>query len=100
VWIVQHTQFLLIVEVFAVVYQAFWSAWTWHCAWLDGWFPVFWRKILLSYYRVKATDSFETLKTTYPVMPYHISEDWKPALLGAVREQFTVMCHALFCSLA
>ena len=30
------------------------------------------------------------------MMPYHISEDWKPALLGAVCEQFTVMCHALF----
>jgi len=46
-----HSSFLS-VEVFTVVYQGFWSAWTWHYAWLDGWFPVFWRKILLSYSRV------------------------------------------------
>jgi len=52
VWIVQHTQFFLSVEVFTVVYQGFWSAWTWHCAWLGGWFPVFWRKILLPCSRV------------------------------------------------
>lgn len=34
-WIVQHAQFLLSVDVFAVVYWGFWSAWTWH--FVAGW---------------------------------------------------------------
>jgi hypothetical protein len=29
------------------------------------------------------------------MMPYHILEDGTPALLGALCEQFPVMCHAL-----
>lgn len=88
-WIVQHTQFLLTVLVFTVVYWGFCSAWMWHCM---GCLPLLWRNILPPYSRANATHFFETLATTYPVMPYHISGDWTPALYSAVRVQGWPWC--------